>query len=58
MADFLYILYYLADHVDGYEGDAAIGVAPAAQMEGDDDGQELLHQTQDPEELRHLQAGS
>jgi hypothetical protein len=47
---------YLACHTDGDEGNAAIDVAPAAQVEGEQDGDQVLSCAQHLREARHLQA--
>ena len=45
---------HLAGHVDGDERDPAVDIAPAAQVEGEQDRQQVLNQAQHLEEARHL----
>jgi hypothetical protein len=52
---FLVCFVYLAGHADGYEGDAAIDVAPAAQVEGQQDGDQVLCDAHHPGEAGNLQ---
>jgi hypothetical protein len=47
-------LFYLAGHIDGYKWNAAIDVAPAAQVEGEEDGDQVLGCAQDSGETHHL----